>query len=266
MGMHEGKYYLSNSEMNHWEELCPLVWKAIYIDKVAEYLTDDEEITVRDWGVLFETLAIGTGVKGKTVDENKLESMKKSAYYPRVAQQAKDCRSFFKVLGGKITARQPYLYGQIEGSEGEEVLICGGLDAVMEFEDGRMDLIIDTKLTGDNDNDFGKYQFGNVDKVNPQQGVHYKLLYRAVNGREAMFNYFVFDKSPSMRQKVINVIVGEHGEAVHIDKCTRIYNEISFAIDMDTWGYKNEYKNCKDCPVPCKNRRVFPDVIDLNVE
>ncbi len=263
MGMHEGKYYLSNSEMNDWEDMCPLVWKAKYIDRIPELNTDSEEVTVMDWGVEFETLAIGSGVGGRTISEAKRAIMKKSDYYPRIQQQAKDCRAFFKVMGGKIIARQPYLYATIKDADGNDVDICGGLDALMGFPD-RNNLIIDTKLTGDNGNTFGKYQFGNVDRVNPQQAIHYKLVHRAHYGTEADFNYFVFDKSPSMNQKIINVVVSEMGELLHIDKCSRIYNEILFCLSMDDWGYTNSYDNCRVCPVPCKMKRVLPDILELN--
>ncbi len=264
MSIHtDGKYYLSNSEMNDWEVMCPRVWKAKYIDKLPELNTDSDEVTVMDWGVEFETLAIGSGVGGRMVSEAKRAIMKKSDYYLRIQEQAKDCRAFFKALGGKIIARQPYLYTSITDNEGQVINVCGGLDALMAFPGDRPNLIIDTKLTGDTANDFGKYQFGNVDRVNPQQAIHYKMVHKAVYGEDADFNYFVFDKSPSKKQKIINVVVSEMAMVMHIDKISKIYNEIMMAMDFNDWGYKNLYDNCRDCPVACEYKRILPDVVDL---
>lgn len=264
MGLYNGEYYLSNSEMSAWETLCPRVWKARYIDLLPELWEDSEEITVMDWGVEFETLAIGSGVGGRMVPDDKRAKMKKSEYYTRIKQQAEECRRFFKLMGGKIIARQPYLYSSIKDSDGQDIYICGGLDLLMGFEGGRNNLIIDTKLTGDNDNDFGKYQFGNVDKVNPTQAIHYMLLHKAHYGTDADFNYFVFDKSPSLKRKIINVTVSEISLLLHIDKCSRIYNEIMMAINLNDWNYTNTYDNCRDCPVKCLYERVMPDILELN--
>ena len=260
MSMHEGRYYLSNSEMNDWEGgMCPQVWKARYIDKTFD--TEPSEAML--YGKWFESLAIGSGVKGEITEPT--AAMAKSAYAERVKSQAADCRKFFKSLGGKIIARQPYLYTSITDNDGQQINICGGLDLLMGFSDGRNNLIIDTKMTGDNDNEFGKYQFGNVDRVNPQQAIHYKIIHQAHFGTEADFNYFIFDRSPQLKQKIINVMVSEIAIAMHIDKVSRVYNEIMMALELDDWSYKNTYDNCRYCPVKCNMERVLPDILDLTV-
>lgn len=257
------EYYLSNSEANAWEEMCPLMWKARFIDGIIQE-EESADITVMDWGVLFETLAIGSGVMGKTIPDAKLAKMQKSEYYKRVSQQAAECRTYFKALGGKIVSRQDYIFGSIQTDEGQEIKICGGLDLLYEFPDGER-LIIDLKLTGDTDNDFGKYQFGNVNKINPQQGIHYRLLHRAKYGFDAAFQYWVFDKSHSMKQTRIGVNVSEIAELMHIAKFAQIYNDISFAIGMDDWGYKNTFNNCRSCPIKCQHQRILPDLQELSI-
>ena len=120
------EYYLSNSEANAWEEMCPLMWKARFIDGIIQE-EESADITVMDWGVLFETLAIGSGVMGKTIPDAKLAKMQKSEYYKRVSQQAAECRAYFKALGGKIVSRQDYIFVSIQTDEGQEIMLCGGL-------------------------------------------------------------------------------------------------------------------------------------------
>jgi len=258
MSMHEGRYYLSNSEATDWETMCPRVWKAKYIDCIVK----DEPSEAMLYGSWFETIAIGSGVQGKVTEPT--PTMLKSVYAERIRAQAADCRRYFKALGGKIIARQPYLYTIIKDNEGNDLPICGGLDLLMGFDDGRNNLIIDTKMTGDADADFGKFQFGNVDRINPQQAIHYKLIHKAHYGTEADFNYFVFDKSEALKQKIINVVVSEVSELLHIDKFARIYAEIDIAMQLDDWGYVNTFDNCRNCPVKCAYERVLPNIIDLN--
>lgn len=238
--------------------MCPIVWKAKYIDGIIENKPSEAML----YGSWFETLAIGTGVMGKVTEPT--PEMLKSVYADRIRAQASDCRRYFKAMGGKIIARQPYLYTTIMDNEGIELPICGGLDLLMGFNDGRNNLIIDTKMTGNNDNDFGKFQFGNVDKVDPQQAIHYKLIHKAHYGTDADFNYWVFDKSEAKKQKIINVVVSEVSELLHIDKFSRIYNEINLAMQLDDWSYVNSFDNCRNCPVKCSMERVLPEIIDLN--
>lgn len=263
MSMHDGRYYLSNSEMNDWEAMCPRVWKAKYIDRLPELWQESPDVTVMDWGVLFETLAIGSGVDGKTVPEEKVAKMKKSDYYARIAKQAEDCRRYFKALGGKILSRQEYIFTSFFDADGQLIYVCGGLDINYQFFDQRPNMIIDLKLTGDNDNDFGKYQFGNPDKINPQQAVHYKMLHLFKYGEEASFQYWIFDKSPSMKQNRIGVDLSEVGLLLHQDKCSRIYNEITTAMALDDWDYRNTFDNCRNCVVKCDMERVLPDLVEI---
>ena len=264
MPIHEGQYHVSNSEYNDWQEMCPLVWKAKCIDKLPELWKESEDVDARDWGVEFETLVIGSGVGGRMVPEAKRAKMKKSDYYDRIKQQAADCRSYLKLLGGKICSRQKYVYTSVKDATGQEVLICGGWDIEYQLPDGEK-MIIDLKMPGDNENDFGKYQFGNVDKIVPTQAIHYKLLHKCLYGTDAAFQYWVFDKTKSVNQKIIRVNASEIATLLHIEKLSQVYNEIIFAMQMDDWGYVNTYENCRNCPTKCKYERVMPDIIDLDV-
>lgn len=258
MSMKDGVYYLSNSEMTSWEQMCPQVWKAKYIDCIIP----DDPSEAMMYGSWFETLAIGSGVNGKITQPT--AKMEKSDYADRVKQQATDCRRYFKTLGGKIISRQEYIYTTIIDADGQVIPLCGGLDVLYGFpHTERSNIIIDLKFTGDNDSDFGPYQYGNPEKINPQQAVHYKMLHKAKYGIDAAFEYWIFDKSPSCKQKRIGVEVSEMTELLHIEKCSRIYNEIIMSLEMDDWGFKNSFDNCRSCPIKCVYERVLPDLIEI---
>jgi len=261
MSILNGTYYLSNSEMNDWENgMCPQVWKARYIDRTF----DSQPSEAMMYGSWFETLAIGSGVGGKITEPT--ATMAKSAYADRVKAQASDCRRYLKAMGGKVISRQEYIYTTIVDSEGQVIPVCGGLDVLYGFPNtDRSNIIIDLKFTGDNDNDFGPYQYGNPEKANVQQAIHYKILHKAKYGEQCDFEYWLFDRSPSLKQNRISVSVSEITEAMHIDKVSRVYNEIIMALELDDFGYKNTFSNCRNCPSKCLYERVLPDVYDLVV-
>lgn len=259
MSMHEGQYYLSNSEMSDWESgMCPQVWKAKHIDKTIDFTPTEAML----YGSYFETLAIGLSVGGKITQPT--DKMAKSEYNNRVIAQAKDCRRYLKTMGGKAVSYQEYIYTTISDNDDQVIHICGGLDILYGFPGtDRENIIIDLKLTGDNDSDFGKFQFGNPEKINPTQAIHYKLLHKAKYGTEAQFEWWVYDKSPSMNQKRIGAEISEITEAIHIDKVSRVYNEIIMCLELDDFGYKNSFDNCRNCPIKCAYERILPDLIEV---
>lgn len=259
MGIHNGKYYLSNSEMIDWEEMCPRIWKAIHFDKVIEKETTE----AMEYGSLFETMVIGSGVQGKITKPT--EKMMKSVYYERCKAQAEDCKRYLELLGGEIISRQEYIYTEFIDDQGQEIPVCGGLDILYGWpkEPDRKNLIIDTKFTGNTDSDFGKYAWGNPDKVDPQQAVQYTMLHKLKYGLDADFQWWVYDRGTAMGQKHIEVEVTELAIAIHQEKCARICNEIMLAIEFDDWGYKNTFENCRDCPAPCSYRRIMPETIKV---
>ncbi len=259
MSMKDGVYYLSNSEMQDWESgMCPKVWKAKHIDKTIDFEPSEPMM----YGSWFETLAIGSGVGGKITQPT--PKMEKSDYAQRVKDQAADCRRYFKVMGGKILSRQEYIFTEITDGEGQVLPICGGLDILYGFPGtDKPNIIIDLKFTGDNESDFGKFQFGNPEKVNPQQSIHYKLLHKAKYGTEAEFQWWVFDKTPSVNQKRIGADISEVTEAIHIDKVSRVYNEIIMAMELDDWGVKNTFDNCRSCLCKCPYERILPELVEV---
>lgn len=254
--MEENRFYLSNSMMKDWESgMCPLVFKAKHIDKTIEFEQSEPMLL----GSIFESYAIGAGVGGKFTEFT--EKLKKSVYYDRIIQQANDCKTYLRKLGGKVLSVQEYIYTEITDNDGQVIYICGGLDIRYGFPGNEDDnIIIDLKFTGDNDNDYGKYQFGNPDKIDCQQVIHYSILHKAKYGSLPRTQYWVFDKSAAMKQDIIEVNISEWTIEDHIEKVSRIYNEIMICISLDEWIPKNTFSNCRNCPVKCDWERVIPDI------
>ncbi len=257
--MDSASFRISNSMLRDWEEICPLVWKSRHVDETLAW----KESQPMRWGTHFETLVIGSGVKGKTVTLTPEE--KKSVVLKRIEKQAKDCRSYLRKLGGKIVGKQVYLDADVVDSDGQTIPIMGGLDIRYQFKDGTI-AIIDLKLTGDVDNDFGKFAWGKPETMDPSQLAQYGLIEFAKTGVWPITQYWVFDSGPKMKQKLINVNFPDHVRFQHIERVSKAYNEITIAWEMDMWMPHNTYENCSVCPLRenCIHRRLMPEIIEID--
>lgn len=255
--MNAGNFHLSNSMLHDWETICPRVFKAKHIDKVVEFKPTQDMI----WGQIFESICIGSTVGGGTVVAN--EAQKMSVYYPRVKKQAEKVRRWFKARGGKVIGRQMYLYTTVTDSAGQVIPICGGFDILYDINGRR--IVIDIKLTGDTENDFGKFAWGAPDKMDLSQSIQYTLIHENYYHEPCDFEYWVFDKGTELKEKPIEVIVSEGAKFHHIERLSKAYNEIMMAITMNDWDYHNTYKNCSTCPCKCEYERVMPEIVTVNL-
>lgn len=248
------EFHISNSLLHNWEDMCPRVFKARHIDKLpeAEFKTTED----MRWGLIFETMAIGAAVGGKKIEADEREKM--SIFYPRIKAQAMKVRQFLKRSGLKVIERQAYHHAVIRDAQMNEVRIMGGMDLLCERADGTR-VIIDIKLTGDTENDFGKFSWGSPEKMDLSQSIHYTILHEAVFDQPCEFKYWVFDKGKEVKQAMINIEISDAARYHHIERISQAYHEITFAIATDDWGYKNTYDKCSVCPVKCKNERVLPE-------
>lgn len=244
--------------LRDWEDMCPIQWKSKWIDKNPAFDIDDKEV-IR-WGIFFETMVIGMGMGGKTVELTPEE--RKSVLYQRIKDQAKKCKEYLDLLAGKIIGRQQELKAEVE-FEGQMIPISGNLDVIYQFVDLSI-AIIDLKLAGSTDSTFGKFAWGAPDKMDMSQIIHYKLLYAIVYNKETKSQYWVFDTSPAMQCVPLNVIVSEHTTYKHIERCAKVYNEITESIAINYWEPKNTFKNCNGCPVACAHQRLMPEFIEVN--
>lgn len=265
------EFRLSNSKMRAFETMCPVEFKAKYIDKIIEW----ETTVPMKWGSYFETLVIGGGIGGAfDIDAPENKKMKDSVFYDRVHAQAKKCKAWLKTLGGKTKSRQEYIQAEVKDASGQLILIEGTLDIVYCMMDGRI-IIIDLKFTTDTDNDFGPYAWRDPSKMDMSQIIHYALLYKIKHGVDLPgTEYWVFDSKKEMKEKLVKVgsvdqnglaIISDYSLHAHIERLSEVYNEITLAIAMDDWTPKNTYANCSKCKAKCKFERVIPeyDIVEL---
>ena len=254
-------FILSNSKLRAWEDLCPIEFKALYIDKIVPRV----ETWDQAWGNYFETLCIGGGINGAFSFEKSQhgEKMLKSVYLDRVKAQAKEFEKFKDIVCGKVLSRQEYIRTVVLSASGQRIPIEGTLDAKWELKNGKR-AVIDLKLTGDTENDFGEFQWGNPDKKDMSQIVHYGLLDSIMHKVDyPLTKYWVFDKGTEMKKKLINVTPSQFAINDHIERCAKAYNEIEMAITMNDWQPKNTYENCKNCRAKCKFERVMPEEYEV---
>lgn len=254
--------HISNSMLHDWEDLCPLIFQARWIDKTLAW---PETVPMR-WGNIFETLAIGKGVQGKAAVPTEAE--KKSINYERVKKQAQDCRDFLKNRGGKVISYQKYEYAEVVDSQGQTIPIMGGFDIEYMFSEPDEEPkrgVIDLKLTGDTDNTFGKFAWGKPESMDVSQAIHYGLIQQYLYGDWPRFEYWVFDSSVAMKKTMINVNISDYMISEHIERVSRAYNEIITAIDFLGFQPVNTYSNCNKCPLrhECRHRRTMPEIIEI---
>lgn len=258
-------FVLSNSKLHDFENMCPIAFKAKYIDLS---LPPQKPSLEQELGNYFETLVIGGGINGAfELDKSEYgKQIQYGVYGPRVEAQAQDCKRYLKSLGGKIIKRQEYIKVQISNLDGTQTMwIEGTLDITYRFADGKL-AVIDLKFTGDTENDFGKFAWGSPEKMDLSQIVHYDLLLKIKYNEDPDAYYWVFDKGTDTKQKLIKCNISEYATHMHIDRLFSAHNEISISIAMNEWEPKNTWDNCSKCKVQnCRFRRVMPEyyIIDL---
>lgn len=254
--------------LKSYEDGCPIAFgKQFFGTDVERYLFDrDKEVFKR--GVLFETLSIGAGLGGKQAKEGDVD--RKSVYYSRIVEQAKIYKEWEREFMSKPIGVQQYLKAKIEW-DGGVYYIQGNLDRVVRDKAGKIS-VIDTKLTGDKDNTYGRFQFGNPRRVDWTQLTHYRLLAKVNFKEDVRQMYYVADSSPAMGIKVLEPDITEWHEWQHHERCQRVYDEINTSLQIGYWEPKPSSHNCSQCPLgdeqkmkdlgmePCKFKRRIPDI------
>ena len=260
----EQPFKLSNSKLHDWETMCPLEFKAKHITKTQPVEPATEPMC---WGNYFETLVIGGGIGGAFSFSNHEfgEKMKRSVYKERVEEQAKRCKNYLKIMGGKIISRQEYISQVVKNPyTGQEIPIEGTLD-IRYLMPGGTPKVIDLKTTGDSESEFGKFAWGRPEKMDLSQIKHYKCLADLSSGQPHDAEYWVFDYREALKHKLIKCVISESAMWDHIQRLTDVYNEIQACIAMDDWQPRNTFENCSKCKSPCKFRRIMPEyhIIEL---
>ena len=255
----KNKLYLSQSMLKDWTKMCHLAFSKRWFGDEHEkkLFSIDDRQPVR-FGILFETLVVGSGVSGKVIEWTDKE--KRSVYYDRIHRQAKLCRQYLKDMGGKILQAQDYIQTSFE-HEGSTYYIQGNIDVRYGFDDGRQ-AVIDLKSTGCTDNTFGEHSWGNLEKIDTTQLEHYSLLVQQKFGIDPEAYYLVFDISKEEKFVPIQVSISEQAMYEHKERVAKVYREISEAIMLDYFEPNNSFSNCKSCPLntTCKFANPYPEL------
>lgn len=259
----EYPFYLSNSKLRDWESMCKKEWYQRWIveNPAYEFTSDAMEM-----GNVFETMVIGVSVGGKVTEPSK--KLKDSVYYKRIIAQAETAKSYLKLFGGKILARQEYLYGVVIDSQGRKVPICGNLDIRYGWPlEAARSAVIDLKFTADAENTYGKFNWGSPERMDMSQAIQYTLLHR-INFPELPdpeFYYWVFDSSAFMKKARIRAKISEGTISAHIERLSEAYHEIQDCILFDHWAPIQNFKVCSACKCKCEFERLMPEIIEVEL-
>lgn len=246
--------YISQSMIKAFEKdkYCPMKLKKIFVDKTYQSIPSES----MNRGVFFETLCLGSGVKGKKINDlPRLKNNKKSVAQERIEMQAKQFPIILNAHKMNIIEKDIYLEYKLE----EGVFICGTTDflsSIWDDSDGIIDkAIIDLKLTQNIYSQFGPYCWHFPHNMNHIQAFMYTYLWRMVRGLDLPFYYMVFDYKPTPEYKIIKKLVGKLEMYELQEAIRKTLEKINF---HESRGYFTVplHENCKDCPLS----DVCPDV------
>lgn len=256
-------FYLSNSMLRDWEEMCQKEFFQRWFKQNPAYELDSVPITL---GNLFEQNVIGVSVGGKVTVPTKEFIKSNQSSYDRMLNQAELCKTFLKLLGGKKIGVQTYLHAVVIDSAGQEIPICGNLDILYGWPaENLRRAIIDLKFTADTDSTFGDFAWGRPDTMDMSQAFQYVLLHRLVYPElpDPEFKYWIYDHKPSMKRSHLNIIISEQTMSDHIERLSKAYNAISDALLFNSWRPKQEYSFCSVCKYKCEYEKLLPDEISI---
>lgn len=238
---------IRNSMIPDWESMCK---KAFYF---RWFGTDDQKklFDISDnqavrWGVYFETLVLGSGLDGKTIELTDAE--RKSEYYSRVKRQAEVARKFFFTeLGIPKVAFQHKIQTDFQ-IEGHTIPIEMNADAVFGHN-GIPEIIYDTKFTGDTTNTFGKWAWGRPETMDMGQGIMYSEGVKAFYGLNYVrFGYYVADHTKAENVEILEILFSQYSIEEYKYRVFKTYFEIYQALQWNFWEASPEYNKCKNCP------------------
>lgn len=250
-----------------WDTMCKRAFQYRWFGTEEEReLFDIGHLPQIRWGIYFETLVFGSGLDGKTIELTQKE--KESVYYKRVKDQAKVARDYLLVkMGIPLISAQTKIEHFLE-SEGYQVPVEMNADSIFGHG-GIPSLIVDTKLTGDTENTFGKWAWGKPETMDMGQGIMYKEVVRSKLGLPDMrFKYYVADNSKAERTEIIEVNFSPWAIQEYSFAVLTAYREISQALIFGHFQASPEYNRCRQCPAfnICTSAIRVPQVTFLEKE
>jgi len=224
---------------------CPMKLKKALIDKTHPI----PGTPTMDKGVFFETLCLGSGVHGKTLNTLPLlKNGNKSAAHQRIEAQAAKFPEILK--SHKMVIDQKDLYLEYELPSG--IWINGTIDftsSIWDDVEGPIPkALVDLKLTGNINSNFGDFCWGTPFKMDHTQAAMYSVLYKLKFGIDIPFYYLIFDYKPVPEYKIIKKVVGILEREALKTSITSTVDKIKFH-DSTGWFTHPSHDNCKNCPL-----------------
>jgi len=252
--------YVTQSMMKAWSSgICPLVFKAMWIDETVSFTPSEMMM----YGNYFEHQAIGATMTGKAPELT--DKMKKSVYFERIQSQVQKWHEIVREMKITNIAPQRSVEGVINFDYDSNVLpvkVKGHFD-VDCLVDG-VPTIIDLKLTGNVNNMYGDYSWGDPGSMDLKQSIHYKMLKKMVDGVMPQFMYFVFDITPDLGVKIIRADIREVSFDAHQKEIFVMWNEIVYGL-MNGFEAKPKYTDCISCPVKCPMMMKVPEIETVEI-
>lgn len=252
---------IRNSMVSDWGSMCKRAFQYRWFGSEEEKkLFDIGDRPQIRWGIYFETLVFGSGLDGKTIELTAKEM--ESVYYQRVKDQATVARDYLLVkMGIPLISAQTKIEHHLE-IEGHKIPIEMNADSLFGHN-GIPSLIVDTKLTGDTENEFGKWAWGRPEQMDMGQGIMYSEVVKSFfNNPDVKFMYYVADNSKAERTEVMQVNFSENAILEYKYGVLQVYRELYECLMFELFEASPEYNKCRQCPAfkICKSAQRIPEL------
>lgn len=243
------------------EETCP---KRFYEQWVLKSFSSPETEAMRK-GKFFEYLALGADAgKDDPVTDLRKEpgKGKKLTDQVRLEQQAERFRRMF-TKGDKLWIGHEIVETQVKMTAARTE---GTMDFVTIFREhtdhSNPDDVVgqkylwDLKSTKDIESNpkFNPFSWADATQVDYTQQVYYKLLYRATKSEDLPCKVVIFDYTPEMRAKIIDINITEDAERSLVDRIDDALDTIE-SLDEDV-PVLPSYNECMKCKVKGCGSRI----------
>lgn len=282
------KQFWTNGVRN---DFCP--WK-VYTHTITKEYHHTTESQLN--GSYFETLCLGSGVKGQKVSSSMMRHKRngsKTAVHDRIdTQHLRFCQlcDEHEIVIDPASNTQVTVYKLWK--DGETVL-SGDMDIfpcpVKTPRRGNIMSIMDLKLTGDLDSTFGPFSWGNPSSMDHTQAFMYKYLTEDIDpelnrsigegdaGTQRLlklydmfgglhydftFFYWIFEHGPKMRNKFVEV---QHDQTkrAELHESIRKTKDMIMKLQREGWTqFEPSRDNCSTCECPNCKARFIPDIAE----
>lgn len=271
---------------NEKGNVCP---RKIYVKYI--YGLEIEKSDAIKKGLLFEDLCFGTN--RNNIKFPRVRGNRKSISEQRIEFQAHLFKETMKERKAVINEMNTQILIYKRWEMEKSIILKGTLDVfpttILDFDTGELGLaIIDTKFTGNIDSSFGKFRWGELDRMDHLQAVMYNYLVRDIdynlndrlnpgnNLKELTssikdlldagiinFWYYIADDKPNYASKFIKYIL-KPGDFSDLNESIR--KTVNYLIDFneDGWKAQQSPEQCMGngsngifkCPyTDCKHRK-----------